>query len=49
MKKHTNKIGRWIVIAIVMAMTVSVEAQETDNVFTIDAKMLTRGELMTGR
>ena len=48
MKKNTNKIGRWIMMLIIMAMTVSVKAQETDNVFTIDAKMLTRGELRYG-
>lgn len=48
MHTHRIKIIQWIVLLAAIVTTGSIKAQEADNEFTIDAKILTRGEIRAG-
>lgn len=45
---HRNKLSQWIIATVLILLSFPLQAQEADNEFTIDAKMLTRGELRYG-
>ena len=48
MNTHRNTFAQWILVAAAVLSTFGLWAQETDNEFTIDAKLNTRGEIRVG-
>ena len=48
MRIHRIKIIQWFMLIAAIVTTNSLMAQEADNEFTIDAKVLTRGEIRAG-
>ena len=48
MKYHLSQHAKWICMAFVLLLTIGLRAQEADNEFTVDAQLVTRGELRIG-
>ena len=48
MNTHRNTFAQWILVAAAILSTFGLWAQESDNEFTIDAKLNTRGEIRVG-
>lgn len=48
MNTHRNTFAQWILVVVAILSTFGLWAQETDNEFTIDAKLNTRGEVRVG-
>lgn len=48
MHSYRIKIAQWIIVIVSILTAFGVQAQEADNEFTIDAKILNRGELRVG-
>ena len=48
MEFHFNQHAKWICMLIILVLSVGLRAQEADNEFSLDAQLVTRGELRVG-
>ena len=48
MKYYFNQFMKWICMVMALLFSIGLKAQEADNVFNLDAQLMTRGELRAG-
>ena len=48
MKHYFNQPARWFCMVLALLFTFGLKAQEADNQFSLDAQLVTRGELRAG-
>ena len=48
MNNHFNQHAKWFCMVLALLFSLILKAQETDNIFSLDAQLVTRGELRSG-